>query len=109
MDTIVREQRVVSQLVSGVREQLFHLIRSELGFRFRADFLPVLQPALPQEATDRQVHRMVGGNHVHTPDVDLLANQPIANTEMWSRMALDISLFVCFFTKERVFMPAGVD
>lgn len=70
--TIMREEGIVGELIRRIREQLVNLVRAEFGFGQLADFLPVFQSAFAEEATDGQVHRVVGGDHVHAPDVNLL-------------------------------------
>ncbi len=69
----------------------------------------MLQSTFAEEATNGQIHRVVGGNHIHAPDVNLLFQQPVTNAEMRTRVALDISLLIRLFTKERIFVPASMD
>jgi len=59
VNAIVWEQRVVSQLISRIGEEFIHFIRAKFCFGFRAHFLPVLQSAFAEEATNRQIHRVV--------------------------------------------------
>src|SRR5690606_41224607 len=50
---------------------------------------PVLQSAFAEEAADGQVHRMVRGDHVHAPDLDLLFDQPVNDAVVRSGMAVE--------------------
>ena len=69
----------------------------------------MFQSAFAEEAPDGQVHGVVGGDHVHAPDVDLFLDEPIANAVMRTWMTLDVSLLVRFFAEEGILVPAGVD
>jgi hypothetical protein len=69
----------------------------------------VLEAALAEEAADGQVHGVVGGDHVHAPQVDLLVEQPFADAVMRAGVALDVALFVAIRAEERILVPAGVD
>ena len=94
VDAVVREERVVRQLVSRVGEEDVDLVGAKLLLAAGAHLLPVLEAALTQEAADGQVHGVVGGDHVDAPDVDLLLDQPVANAVVRAGVALDIALFV---------------
>src|SRR6266540_4331223 len=52
---------------------------------------------------------MIGGDHVHAPNVNFLIQKPFTNAVMRTWMALNISLLIGFFTEERVIMPACID
>ena len=54
MDTVVRKEGVVSELIGFVREEFVYRFRAtELGFHFGADFLPVFKPALAELAVEK--------------------------------------------------------
>ena len=105
----MREECVVSQLVGAFGEEVVHFVGAEFLFTDAAHLLPVVQATGAQEATNRQVHRVVGGDHIDAPDLDLLVEQPLAEAVMGAGMALDIAFFIAFGRQERIFVPAGVD
>ncbi len=109
MDAIVREQRVVRQLIRRFRKKFIDLVLAEFFFAFAAHLLPMLQTTLAQKSTNWQIHRMIGRDHVHAPDVDFLFQKPIANAVMRTGMAMNVTFFIGIRTQERILVPAGVN
>src|SRR5688500_5643847 len=62
MHTVVRKERIVRQLIRAVRKECIDLICAKFLFTLCAYLLPLFQRASTQEATDRQVHRVVCGD-----------------------------------------------
>jgi len=90
MHAVVGEESIMGQLVGFGWEEFIDFIgTAELFLDLCAHFLPVLQPTFTQEAANRQVHRVVGGDHVHAPKVDFLVQQPFADAVMRTWMAVD--------------------
>src|SRR5258705_12588737 len=77
VDAVLREQRVVRELVGVVGE---HLVDRRLAAEFLlglgAHLVALAVGPFSEKASYRQVHRMVGRDAVHTPYVDLLLQQP---------------------------------
>src|SRR5215831_2678062 len=94
MHTIEWKQRIVGELISLFRKELVDLVLSELFFTLPAHPGPVLQPSLAEKTTDRQIHRMIGRDHVDTPNVNLLVHEPIANAVVRTGMPLNVLLLV---------------
>ena len=106
---VLREQRVVRELIRRVREELRHALRAaEFVFALLAHAIAVSVHALAEKAADRQVHRMVGRDAVHAPDVNLLVEQPRHHVGMRARMAMDVLLLVRLGSELRVLFPARV-
>src|SRR5688500_1374215 len=74
---VEREQSVVRELVGRVGKHLLHALRpAEQLLRLRAHAIAVALRAFAKEAPNGEVHRVVGGDAVHPPDVDLLLEEP---------------------------------
>ena len=109
VDAVLGEERIVRELVGQLGEQDVDVLGAELGLALRAHLLPMLEPAFAQKAANRQVHRMVGRDHVDAPDVDLLLQQPVADAEMGAGVPVEILLLVRVGAELGVLVPAGVD
>ena len=89
---VLREQRVVRQLIGGVRKQLGNRLRpAELLLGLLAHAIAVAVHALAEEPADRQVHRVIGGHAVDAPDVDPLLEQPRHHVGMRAGMPVDVA------------------
>ena len=81
---------------------------AELVLGLLAHAVAVAVHALAEEAADRQVHRVIGRDAVHAPDVDLLLEQPRHHVGMRAGMPVDVLLLVRLGAELRVLVPAGV-
>src|SRR5258708_1963611 len=109
MDAVMWEESIMGELIRLIREELVNVLGPKLGLGLGPHLLPVLQATLAQETANRQIHRVIGRDHIHAPNMDFLLEQPIADAEVRTGMALDVALFVTFRTEESVPVPAGVD
>src|SRR4051794_13987597 len=64
VDTVMGEEGVVRQLVGAIGKELIDPIGAKFCFALGAHFLPLLERATTQEATDGQIHWVVGRNHI---------------------------------------------
>src|ERR1051325_9731592 len=95
MHAVEWEERVVRQLIRGIREHLLHTLWSAkelLGFR--THLVTVAVHPFAEEATDREVHRMIGRNAVHAPDMDFFLEQPGHEIRMRAGVHVDVLLLV---------------
>src|SRR2546425_12024334 len=109
VDAVLREQGVMRQLVRRVREHPVHrLLAAEFLLSLGTDPVALAVRPFAEEAADREVHGMVGGNAVHAPDVDLLLEQPWHQVGMGARVIVVITLLVRRRTEVGVAVPPEI-
>jgi hypothetical protein len=109
VDAVPGEEGVVRELVGAVGKQPVHgLAAAELLLRLRPHLVAVPVHPFAEKASDRQVHRMIGGDAIHSPDVNLLLEEPRHHVGMGARVIVVVQLLVGRAPEVRVLVPPGV-